>query len=80
MAILSPQQRARLREESLGPEGLRAYAELTIKVEGEAQPLLVFTVYPYPDLSEETVRKQLGLNSSQQSQVRVLMGGSAESD
>ncbi len=77
MAILSPQQRARLREESLGPEGLRAYAELTIKVEGEAQPLLVFTVYPYPDLSEETVRKQLGLNSSQQSQVRVLMGGSA---
>ncbi len=77
LAVLNAQQRAQLRVEALGPEGPEVHAELVVDVEGETEPVHVPSMFPYPDLSEQVVRKELGLSAIQQNRVRDILGESS---
>jgi Zn-dependent protease with chaperone function len=77
LSILTPEQKARLREEALGPFGPSDYPEpLTVKLKGESKPAGVFSLAPYPDFTQSSVRKELGLSAAQEQQVQRILGGS----
>ena len=78
LAVLTPQQRARLREEAFGPDWPDSNPQLAIEVGGDVGKIYVPDLAPYPDFTKEDVRKGLGLNPQQQNQVRELLGGASD--
>lgn len=72
MAVLSPQQQARLRGEELGPLFGR-FVLPYLNVEGQTKRVYLVSLDPYPDFSEEEVQKELGLSAAQQQQVQELL-------
>lgn len=78
LSVLTPQQRSRLREEALGPLGPGDdLGQYFVHVKGEANPICVYSLEPYPDFTQPRVRKQLNLTAAQEQQVRDILGGSA---
>ena len=72
LALLTPQKRAQLQVESLGPEGVNLENSWY-----DAEKLSLPSLYPYPDFDEPRVQKELGLSADQQERARSLLGGSA---
>ncbi|MBN2579802.1 MAG: hypothetical protein JXB10_12510 [Pirellulales bacterium] len=77
LALLTPPQRARLREAALGPERPEHFMEEGVQIEGKSEPVFVPSSYPYPDLSQEFVQKDLKLNAEQVKQIRKILGNSS---
>jgi Spy/CpxP family protein refolding chaperone len=77
LAVLTPQQRAKLREVAIGPLGIDYEAIMTVCVEGNDDPILIYDLAPYPDFSKEDVQKELKLTAMQQAQVQELLGDSS---
>jgi hypothetical protein len=75
LSVLNPQQRARLREEALGPLGPQDHLS-SIHIQREAALVRVYSLWPYPDFTEPRVRKEFGLSATQEQQVREILGGS----
>jgi hypothetical protein len=76
MAVLNAQQRGKIREAALGTLGQEVWHNQYVQIEGQSKPISMPTLYPYPDFSDESVQKDLGLSKEQQSQVRDILGGS----
>jgi beta-lactamase regulating signal transducer with metallopeptidase domain len=74
LAVLSPEQRTRLRAAALGPLGPDSYAEYAMKIPGRAEPVWVPSLYPYGEFSDAAVRKALKLTPEQQKRVREILG------
>jgi beta-lactamase regulating signal transducer with metallopeptidase domain len=78
LAILTREQKARLSEEALGPLGPNDPLEsLAVRIKGEKEPYQVYSLYPYPDFTQASVRKELGLNAAQEQQVWDILGESS---
>jgi len=77
--VLNPQQQARLREQALGPLGPEdGLTPVAIHIQGEAKPVHVYSLEPYPDFSRPAVRTELSLTAAQEQQVRDILGNSAD--
>ena len=77
LSILTPEQKALLREEALGPLGPNDSLEpLTVHIKEEKEPYQVYSLAPYPDFTQASVRKELGLSAAQEQQVRDILGES----
>jgi beta-lactamase regulating signal transducer with metallopeptidase domain/5-hydroxyisourate hydrolase-like protein (transthyretin family) len=76
LTVLTPQQRAKLRELALGPLGLDYHAVVTLQVQGADDPLCIYALDPYADFSKAEVQKELGLTAAQQNRVQVILGDS----
>ena len=74
MAVLTPEQRARLRKEAMGPEGPVDSCSMTFVVKGESKETKIPLPHPYPDLSDADVQKQLGFSAEQTKRVRAILG------
>ena len=74
MAVLTPEQRARLRKEAMGPEGPVDSCSMTFVVKGESKETTIPLPHPYPDLSDAGVQKQLGFSAEQTKRVRAILG------
>jgi beta-lactamase regulating signal transducer with metallopeptidase domain len=70
LGILTPQQRARLKEEVLGRES----ADSVTIVETDEGTIQVPSTSPYPDLSEKRVQQELNLSATQQSRMQDILG------
>ncbi len=75
--ILSPEQRAQLHEEALGPLGRADHLDrLPVNLPGDPKPVYVYSLGPYSDFTQPSVRKDLGLSAAQEEQVRGILRGS----
>ncbi|MGO9115971.1 MAG: M56 family metallopeptidase [Thermoguttaceae bacterium] len=78
LSVLTSQQQALFREETLGPLGPDdQLIPLAVNVKGETKPIYVYSLDPYPDFTQPSVRKELGLSATQEQQVRDILGSSA---
>ena len=76
LTVLNPQQQARLREEALGVLGPDDHLQqLVVHLKGDTKPILIYSLDPYPDFTEASIRKQLGLGAAQEQQVRDILDG-----
>lgn len=78
LAVLSPEQRAQLREETFGPDWPDPATLLAIDLGGEKGTIYLPVLDRNPDFTGEDVRKELGLSPQQQSQIRGLLGGASD--
>ena len=74
LAVLTPQQRVRLRTEVLEKGLPQCNGEWGIKIKGERELLWIYTLLPYPDFSKEQVQKELSLTAAQRSKVHDILG------
>ena len=77
LAVLSPEQRTRLRAAALGPLRPIGYAGNAMKIPGRAEPILIPSLFPYRDFSDASLRKALGLTADQQTRVREMLDNHA---
>ena len=64
-AVLTPEQRVRLRKEAMGPEGPVDSCSMTFVVKGETKETKIPLPHPYPDLSDAAVQKSLAFTPDQ---------------
>jgi hypothetical protein len=77
MAVLSPEQRAKLPEVALDPDIMPVRLLLCGPATEGAEKYTIPSIHPYPDLSDAAVQKTLGLSDAQRNRMRETLGKSA---
>jgi Spy/CpxP family protein refolding chaperone len=80
LAVLSSAQRAELQEEAFGPVAPAVETDRFTPTDfgREIGEIWVPDLFPYLDISQEQVQKELGLTKDQKNQVGEIMGGSSD--
>lgn len=76
MAVLTPEQRTKLRDAVLGPCGGGGNVSQLVLIPGTSRSMAIPTSSPFPDLSNSYVQKQYGLSEEQQAKIRAILGDS----
>lgn len=75
VAVFAPEQRAKLQETMLSPEGNLSIQETTVHRENQSYVLLIPTLAPYADFSLPETQKELSLTEDQLKRVGEILGG-----
>ena len=73
LAVLSPEQRTRLRAAALGPLRPEHHTERAVNVAGQREPVWVPSLFPYRDFSDPSLQKALRLTPEQRKRVQDIL-------